>query len=104
MIQLNFLNARVRDTGYGLEINGKPLDEIISVAVGTLKKLPDRYGSKQRTGESFRSDLCNVSVTIDDRSKEITETITISNEHSEEEVSLEEFLEYAEDEHTEKAE
>lgn len=80
MIQLNFLNARVKDTGYGLEVNGKPLDEIISVAVGTLKELPDRYGSKQRTGESFSSDLCNVSVTIDDRSKEITETITISED------------------------
>lgn len=101
MIQLNFLNARVKDTGYGLEVNGKPLDEIISVAVGTLKELP--YGSKQRTGESFRSDLCNVSVTIDDRSKEITETITIS-EDGEEEYSLEEFLEGVKNEHTKETE
>ena len=103
MIQLNFLNARVKDTGYGLEVNGKPLDEIISVAVGTLKELPDRYGSKQRTGESFRSDLCNVSVTIDDPSKEITETITIS-EDGEEEYSLEEFLEGVKNEHTKETE
>lgn len=103
MIQLNFLNARVKDTGYGLEVNGKPLDEIISVAVGTLKELPDRYGSKQRTGESFSSNLCNVSVTIDDRSKEITETITIS-EDGEEEYSLEEFLEGVKNKHTKETE
>lgn len=103
MIQLNFLNARVRDTGYGLEVNGKPLDEIISVAVGTLKELPDKFGSKQRTGEIFGSDLCNVSVTIDDRSKEITETITIS-EVGEEEYPLEEFLEGVKNEYNKKTE
>lgn len=104
MIQLNFLNARVRDTGYGgLEVNGKMLDEIISVAVGTLKELPDKYGTKNRTGETFRSDLCNISITIDDRTKDITETITIS-ENGEEEYSLEEFLEGVKSEHTKETE
>ena len=43
MIQLNFLNAQVEDTGSGLIVNGKELSDIISAALGTIKRIPDRY-------------------------------------------------------------
>ena len=76
MIQLNFVNAVVEDDGDGLRVNGKKLDSIISAALGTIKKIPGRYeylGSENKR-KPFESQLCNVSVTIDDISTEITET------------------------------
>lgn len=78
MIQLNFLNAVVEDNGNGLRVNGKDLNSIISAALGTIKKIPGRYEylGEENKGKSFESQLCNVSVTIDDISTEITETIS----------------------------
>ena len=43
MIQLNFLNAQVEDTGSGLIVNGRELSDIISAALGTIKRIPGRY-------------------------------------------------------------
>lgn len=101
MIQLNFLNARVKDDGYGIKVNGKMLEDIISVALGTIKELPNNsYENTVKSGKVFSSDLCNVSVTIDDRSREISETILISGR----EVELEEFLERKSNEYSKKAE
>lgn len=76
MIQLNFLNAVVEDNGNGLRVNGKDLNSIISAALGTIKKIPGRYEylGDENKGKPFESQLCNVSVTIDDISTEITET------------------------------
>lgn len=76
MIQLNFLNAVVEDNGNGLRVNGKDLNSIISAALGTIKKIPGRYEylGEENKGKPFESQLCNVSVTIDDISTEITET------------------------------
>ena len=75
MIQLNFLNAVVEDNGNGLRVNGKDLNSIISAALGTIKKIPGRYEylGEENKGKPFESQLCNVSVTIDDISTEITE-------------------------------
>lgn len=77
MIQLNFLNAVVEDNGNGLRVNGKDLNSIISAALGTIKKIPGRYEylGEENKNKPFESQLCNVSVTIDDISTEITETI-----------------------------
>ena len=98
MIQLNFLNAVAEDYGNGLIVNGKDLTSIISAALGTIKKIPDKYeylGEKNK-GKPFESRLCNISVTIDDRSADVTETITFDAD----EVNLAEFEKGLEDEHS----
>lgn len=98
MVQLNFLNAVAEDYGNGLIVNGKDLTSIISAALGTIKKIPDKYeylGEKNK-GKPFESRLCNISVTIDDRSADVTETITFDAD----EVTLAEFEKGLEDEHS----
>ena len=102
MIQLNFLNAVVEDNGNGLRVNGKDLNSIISAALGTIKKIPGRYEylGEENKGEPFESQLCNVSVTIDDISTEITETITFAENGDVQEVNLAEFEKGLEDEHS----
>lgn len=102
MIQLNFLNAVVEDNGNGLRVNGKDLNSIISMALGTIKKIPGRYEylGEGNKGKPFESQLCNVSVTIDDISTEITETITFAENGNVQEVTLAEFEKGLEDEHS----
>ena len=44
MLKISFTNAEVSDHGYGLEVNGKSLEDIISTALGTkLKGKPMRF-------------------------------------------------------------
>lgn len=62
MLKLEFQNAVVKDTGYGLEVNGKPLEEIISTALGT--KVGGTYGYGSGLPE-FSSSCCNITVIID---------------------------------------
>ena len=38
MLKISFTNAEVSDHGYGLEVNGKSLEDIISTALGTKVK------------------------------------------------------------------
>ena len=45
MLKLEFQNAVARDSGYGLEVNGKSLEEIISTALGTRAGNVGGYGS-----------------------------------------------------------
>lgn len=102
MIQLNFLNAVAEDDGSGLIVNGKELTHVISLALGTIKKIPGRYEylGEENKGKPFESQLCNVSVTIDDISTEITETITFAENGNVQEVTLTEFEKGLEDEHS----
>ena len=102
MIQLNFLNAVVEDNGNGLRVNGKDLNSIISAALGTIKKIPGRYEylGEENKNKPFESQLCNVSVTIDDISTEITETITFAENGNVQEVTLAEIEKGLEDEHS----
>lgn len=82
MIQLNFLNAVAKDDGSGLVINGKEVQDIISAALGVIKEIPIAYkylGEQNKTGKIFRSDLCNISITIDDRQYEKEEKILFSD-------------------------
>ena len=44
MLKISFTNAEVSDHGYGLEVNGKSLEDIISTALGTKLTLRDNAG------------------------------------------------------------
>ena len=46
MLKLVFTHAEVRDSGFGLEVNGKSLEDIISEALGTKAKGLD-YNDKE---------------------------------------------------------
>lgn len=39
MLKISFTNAEVSDHGYGLEVNGKSLEDIISTALGTTVRM-----------------------------------------------------------------
>ena len=67
MLKISFTNAEVSDHGYGLEVNGKSLEDIISTALGTKVKGNGGYGSGL---PSFRSNSCDVTVTINPHDKE----------------------------------
>lgn len=62
MLKIQFTNAQVEDTGYGLSINGKGLSDIISTALGT--RVGNNYGYSSGL-PSFKSNCCNVTVIID---------------------------------------
>lgn len=62
MVKLEFTNAIVTDDGFGLEVNGKELNQIISTALGTRVGGRAGYGSGL---PKFKSNCCNVTVIID---------------------------------------
>ena len=62
MIKIQFTNAQVDDMGYGLYVNGKKLEEIISTALGT--RVDKHYGNNAGL-PSFGSNCCDVTVIID---------------------------------------
>lgn len=59
MLKISFTNAEVSDHGYGLEVNGKSLEDIISTALGTKLKGNGGYGSGL---PSFNSNSCDVNL------------------------------------------
>ena len=61
MVRLEFKNAVVEDTGLGVRVNGKSLEDIISTALGTLAK--DKGGSRAGLDE-FYSNACDIKITI----------------------------------------
>lgn len=61
MLKIQFTNARVKDDGYGLSVNGKELAEIISTALGTRVK--GKYGYNSGLPR-FESNSCDVTVII----------------------------------------
>ena len=75
MLKIQFTNARVRDTGYGLTVNGKELVEIISTALGT--RVGNIFGYNSGL-PSFMSDCCNVTVLIEPQP--VKEEIETENE------------------------
>lgn len=62
MIEINIKNAKVNDDGYGLEVNGTPLETIISNALGTKAGNIGGYNSGL---EAFNCNSCDISITID---------------------------------------
>ena len=85
MVKINIINAKVEDSGYGLRVNGKDLDEIISGALGVK-----RYGDNR-----FYANACDVTVIIDPK-----ETTFVVNRDDITFTSIEE-MEAALDEHEE---
>lgn len=75
MLKIQFTNAQVEDTGYGLSVNGKELAEIISTALGT--RVGNSYGYNSGI-PSFKSNCCNVTVIIDPQP--VAETIETEEE------------------------
>lgn len=62
MIKLEFKNAVVSDDGYGLTVNGKRLETLISTALGT--RVGENYGYKSGL-PNFNRNCCNLTVIID---------------------------------------
>lgn len=67
MLKISFTNAEVSDHGYGLEVNGKSLEDIISTALGT--KVNGTGGYKSGL-PNFNSNSCDVTVIINPHDKE----------------------------------
>lgn len=67
MLKISFTNAEVSDHGFGLEVNNKSLEDIISTALGTKLKGKGGYGSGL---PSFTSNSCDVTVIINPHDKE----------------------------------
>ena len=63
MLKLEFLNAVVSDSGYGMEVNGKSLESIISTALGV--KAGEKRAGYGSNVKAFSSNCCNVTVIID---------------------------------------
>lgn len=58
---ITFTNAVVEDDGYGVEVNGRSLEAIISTALGT--RLGDKGGYSSGLPK-FKANSCDVTVTI----------------------------------------
>lgn len=62
MLKIEFKNAVVRDGGYGLEVNGHSLIDLISTALGTRAEGKGGYNSGL---PEFKSNCCDVLIIID---------------------------------------
>ena len=61
MLKIQFTNATVEDSGYGLRVNGRDLDDVISTALGTKVGNKGGYGSGL---PDFKSNSCDVTIII----------------------------------------
>lgn len=68
MLKISFTNAHVRDSGYGLDVNGESLEDIISMALGTKAK-GSSYGYDKF--ETFEANSCDVTVIINPHPTEV---------------------------------
>lgn len=62
MVEISIKNAIVKDSGYGLEVNGKSLEDIISNVLGT--KAGDKGGYSSGLPD-FHCNSCDITITID---------------------------------------
>lgn len=68
-MRIDFTNAVVEDDGYGVEVNGKSLEAIISTALGT--RLGDKGGYSSGLPK-FKANSCDVTVIITPHPTECT--------------------------------
>lgn len=92
MLKIQFTNAQAEDSGYGLSVNGKSLDEVISTALGTRVGNTYGYGSGL---PQFNSKCCDITIIIEP--KRVKETIETECEvwesiHELEECKREQFI------------
>ena len=66
MYKIEIKNAVVKDNGYGMKVNDKPLEEIISTLLGSYVKTKDaEYRATYKSNLSeFYSNSCDVTVII----------------------------------------
>lgn len=68
-MRIDFTNAVVEDNGYGVEVNGRSLEAIISTALGT--RLGDKGGYSSGLPK-FKANSCDVTVIITPHPTECT--------------------------------
>lgn len=68
-MRIDFTNAVVEDDGYGVEVNGRSLEAIISTALGT--RLGDK-GEYSSGLPRFKANSCDVTVIITPHPTECT--------------------------------
>ena len=68
-MRIDFTNAVVEDDGYGVEVNGRSLEAIISTALGT--RLGDKGGYSSGLLK-FKANSCDVTVIITPHPTECT--------------------------------
>lgn len=68
-MRIDFTNAVVEDDGYGVEVNGRSLEAIISTALGT--RLRDKGGYSSGLPK-FKANSCDVTVIITPHPTECT--------------------------------
>lgn len=68
-MRIDFTNAVVEDDGYGVEVNGRSLEAIISTALGT--RLGDKGGYSSGLPR-FKANSCDVTVIITPHPTECT--------------------------------
>ena len=85
-MRIDFTNAVVEDDGYGVEVNGKSLEAIISTALGT--RLGDKGGYSFGLPK-FKANSCDVTVIITPHPTECTINTTSGIWHSVKEMEAE---------------
>lgn len=71
MVKIVFTNAEVNDDGYGLRVNGKSLEDIISKALGTKVDGIGYSDPRYDSIPNFRSNSCDVTVIINPHPQEV---------------------------------
>ena len=71
MLRINFTNAEVKDDGYGLRVNGKSLEDIISMALGTKVEGIGYSDPRYDSIPKFSSNSCDVTVIINPHPQEV---------------------------------
>lgn len=85
-MRIDFTNAVVEDDGYGVEVNGRSLEAIISTALGT--RLGDKGGYSSGLPK-FEANSCDVTVIITPHPTECTINTTNGVWHSVKEMEAE---------------
>lgn len=85
-MRIDFTNAVVEDDGYGVEVNGRSLEAIISTALGT--RLGDKGGYSSGLPK-FKANSCDVTVIITPYPTECTINTTNGVWHSVKEMEAE---------------
>lgn len=93
-MRIDFTNAVVEDNGYGVEVNGRSLEAIISTALGT--RLGDKGGYSSGLPK-FKANSCDVTVIITPHPTECTINTNSGVWHSVKEMEAEKSEQFQEE-------